>query len=309
MMKYMDGFSSIINVLMANHKPPATSELFATFGSVHLNVTSLEKATWFWTKIAGMKVRKATPSTTEFGSDQNTLVVVHQSAQNRYQKGYSGLYHVAIHAGSNAEFAKMVYRVIQQNYPCSPTDHTMSKSLYMEDPDGITIEFTLETPERFKRVVTTAGLAMEDSNGIIRQPSAPLNLDDVMKDLDDKDTTTVISNNARIGHIHLYANNVDKLCAFYLQLGFLQFNYLPRFLYADVGAGGAYQHRIAMNAWHGTNKPLAPATNAGLRYFQIVFHSKQKLDEALSNITSYTEKDGSFCVTDPTGNTILLSHA
>ena len=52
----MDGFSTIVNALGATRPQPA-SERFATFGAVHLNVTSIERAIGFWTRIGGMKLR------------------------------------------------------------------------------------------------------------------------------------------------------------------------------------------------------------------------------------------------------------
>ncbi len=305
----MDGFSSIIDALQGNNdKETSKTELFATFGAVHLNVTSIEKSTMFWTNIVGMKLRKSSTNLAEFGSASKTLVVIHQNAKTPYQRGYSGLYHFAIHPATKVEFAKMIYRVLSQNYPCSPTDHTMSQSLYMEDPDGITIEFALETPERFKRVITTGGLRMEDAQGNILSASAPLDINEIYKSLKDRDLSTPISDECKIGHIHFYANNVEKSDLFYKQMGFLQFNSLPQFMYADVSAGGPYKHRIAMNSWHGPNRPLAPKDSAGLRHYQIVFESKEKLSQALKNVP-HELKDGNYWVNDPTGNRILLSHS
>lgn len=303
----MDGFSSVINAMTGNQNEHENDTLYATFGAVHLNVTSLEKSTEFWTKIVGMKLRKSESDSAEFGSETKTLVVIHQTAKIPYQKGYSGLYHFAIHPPTKSEFAKMLYRLVANNYPCSPVDHTMSQSVYMEDPDGITIEFALETPERFKRVVTNGGLQMEDVNGNLRSASAPLDVEDIFKSLPNKDLNQLISDECKIGHLHLYANDVEKSNTFYKNLGFQQFNHLPQFMYADVSAGGPYKHRIAMNSWHGQNKPLAPKESAGLHQFQINFESKDRLLQALKNVNHF-EKENDYWVNDPTGNLILLTH-
>ena len=83
----MDGFSTIVNALGATRPQPA-SERFATFGAVHLNVTSIERAIGFWTRIGGMKLRSSGPDRAELGSEQHTLVVVHQTApQLRLRRG------------------------------------------------------------------------------------------------------------------------------------------------------------------------------------------------------------------------------
>lgn len=302
----MDGFSTIVNALSHDKKNNNNSSDFATYGAIHLNITNIKKATAFWTKIVGMKLRETSENKAEFGTENKTLVVVHQAAKKPFQKGYSGLYHFAIHAPNEAEFASMINRLNVNGYPYSPVDHTMSKSVYLDDPDGINIEFTLETPERFKRVVTTGGLKIEGTDGIVRSASARLNVNEVLNAVKDKNFSEKLSDDSYIGHVHLYANNVEKSNEFYKKMGFIQFNYLPQFMYADLGAGGDYQHRIVMNSWHGHNKPLAPKENAGLRHFQINYKNKNKLEQALNNIPEHEKIDGSYWLQDATGNKILL---
>lgn len=294
--------------LSTKNKESDNSVELISFGAVHLNNTNLNKSIDFWTKIVGMKLRHASNDIAELGTETDTLIVVHQAAKLPFKEGYSGLYHFAIHATDKYEFAKMFYRLWVNNYTCSPTDHTMSKSIYLKDPDGITLEFTLETPERFKRVVTNVGLAMEDIDGTIRPGAAKLDIDDVFKHLTDKDLSKTIAAGTRIGHIHLYVSDVVKSNEFYKRLGFVQFNKLLQYQYADLGTGGAYQHRIALNTWHGTNKPLAPKENAGLQYYQIIYHSKEALKLALNNTSTYEEKDGGFWIVDPTGNLLVISN-
>lgn len=167
----MDGFSTIVNALSHDNKDNNNSSEFATYGAIHLNITDLERTRLFWTQIVGMIERKSSSNWAEFGTAEKTLVVVHQAAKAPFQKGYSGLYHFAIHAPNIVEFAHMVNRLNAHRYPYSPIDHTMSKSIYLDDPDGINVEFALETPERFKRVITEGGLRMEDSEGNIDRKS------------------------------------------------------------------------------------------------------------------------------------------
>lgn len=304
----MDGFSSIAQSISKMEEKIDNSHKYASFGAIHLNVTNLDNSILFYTQVVGMKLREKIDAKAELGTESQTLLVVYQTAKVRFKKGFSGLYHFAIHAPNEVEFANMVKRVIDHKYACSPVDHTMSKSIYLDDPDGINVEFTLETPERFKRVVTDHGMGIEDAEGNIRSASDYLDLRQVLKHADASNLSAVISRETYIGHIHLYANDVINSNAFYENLGFQSFNFLPRFMYADVGAGGAYKHRIAMNAWHGKNKPLAPKENAGMRYFHIIFDSKERLDRAVSNTDEITKEEGGYWLKDPTGNKIHLSH-
>ncbi|GGG97944.1 glyoxalase [Polaribacter pacificus] len=280
---------------------------FASFGAIHLNNTSLEKSRLFWTKIIGMELKEISETVAKFGTATQVLVVVHQTAETSFQKGYSGLYHFAVHVSKLSEFAGMIQRLIDNNYPFSPVDHTMSKSIYLEDPDGINIELTIETPERFKRVVAKNGLRIEDSEGNLKNASEHLVVSKVLEFLEFNTTPKKLSKDAHIGHLHLYANSIEDSNQFYKKIGFIPFNYLPQYLYADLGAGGHYKHRIALNCWHGVNRPLAPNKNAGMRYFQINFSTQEKLTTALKNVSEYTETNGTFWTHDSIGNQIAFT--
>lgn len=307
----MDGILTLANAMSlqkANELKLVNSDEIASFGAVHLNNTSIEKAITFWTKVIGMKLRNQSTSVAEFGTENKTLVVVHQTAKSSFKEGYSGLYHFAIHLPNKQEFAKAIYRLHQYKYSFSPIDHTMTQSLYLNDFDNVMVELALETPERFKRVITEGGLFMEDANGTIRGASAPLDTDEILKSLADKDLSKIISDDAKIGHIHFYAQDVALNNAFYKNLGFSQSNYFPQYKFADLGAGSSYSHRIAMNSWHGNNKPLAPLTNAGLEHYHIVYKSKEQLQSAINTIGNTEQKDGNYWTTDPTGIKILLTH-
>jgi hypothetical protein len=135
-----------------------------------------------------MKVRNATVGYTEMGTDKSTLVVLYPTAKAPFKNGYSGIYHLAIHLSNEGEFARVLARLLAKRHPISPTDHTMSKAIYMKDPDGITVEITLETPERLERPeIGNSGARAIDKDGTVRSPSAPLDVESVMKALPDND--------------------------------------------------------------------------------------------------------------------------
>ena len=284
-----------------------TQEL-ATFGPVHLNVTNLERSILFWKDYIGMKVRNASSGYTELGTDKSTLVVLYPTAKAPYKNGYSGIYHLAIHPSNEGEFARVLARLIAKRYPISPTDHTMSKAIYMTDPDGITVEITLETPERLERVeFGNRGPVAVDKDGTVRSASAPLDVQSVLKALPDKDIDRALPDDTKVGHVHLYVSNLDAANQFYKNLGFLQNMYEPRYSAADLGAGGAFGHRIALNTWQSLNKPQAPEGTAGLRFYTIIFDTPERLKTALQFLSAaQAQKDG-YLVSDPSGNKILLT--
>lgn len=304
----MDGISTLSDAIsLQNAEAKQLNDEIASFGAIHLKNTSIEKAILFWTKVIGLKMRKQADSIAEFGTENKTLVVVHQTASSAFRDGFSGLYHFAIHLPDKHELAKAIYRLQQNKYSFSPVDHTMTQSLYLTDYDNVMVELALETPERFKRVVTEGGLYMEDADGTIRGASAPLDIEEILIHLTDKDLTKNIGDNAKIGHIHFYAKDVSLNYEFYKKMGFSLFNFFPQYKYADLGAGGEYQHRVAMNSWHGNNEPLAPVENAGLNYYHIVFNSKTQFEKAVRDIGIKDVNDGNCWATDPTGIKIFIT--
>ncbi|HEX8656520.1 MAG TPA: VOC family protein, partial [Hymenobacter sp.] len=280
----------------------------ATFGAVHLNVTNLQRSADFWQELIGLTVREASATSIELGTGNNTLVVLHGTATMPFKNGYSGIYHLAIHPSNEGEFARVLARLIAKRYPVSPTDHTMSKALYLEDPDGITVEITLETPERLARLeFGPRGPVAIDINGTVRAASAALDVPAVLKALPDHDLTRPLADDTKVGHVHLYVSDVEAAHRFYKGLGFLDNMYLPQYGMADLGAGGAFGHRIAVNAGHTCNKPQAPAGTAGLRHYTIKFDTTERLNLALQTVPFVEEQPDGYLVADPAGNKVLLT--
>lgn len=295
-----------------NKPSPSTpmQQDYITFGAIHLNIIQLQRSIDFYTKITGFKLRSRENNIACLGTADETLLVLHESATQPCKQGFSGLYHVAFHAPDKHEFAHMLYRVQQNAYPHAPIDHTMSQSVYLDDPDGITIELVLETPERYNRIATERGsLEILGTDGVYRGASDRLDVNAVLSNLQDKNTDREVLSGTKVGHIHLYVNHLENNNIFYKSLGLEQFNLMANFGYADLSAGGHYKHRVAINTWHSKNKPLAPSTCAGMRYYQLIFHQKSMLDNALLHISSYEKQVDGFMVKDAAGNCILLSYA
>ncbi|MFC4455176.1 VOC family protein [Deinococcus sonorensis] len=292
----------------SNQAQEGTRKEIATFGAVHLDVTNLDRSVEFWQAYIGLQVRSATTTSAELGTESNTLVVLNATAKTPFKNGYSGIYHLAIHPANEEEFARVLARLISKQYPIAPTDHTMSKALYMEDPDGITVEITLETPERLARLeFGPRGPVAIDTDGTVRAASAALDVAAVLKALPGHDLTRPLADDTKVGHVHLYVSDVEAAHRFYKGLGFLDNMYLPQYGMADLGAGGAFGHRIAVNAGHTRGRPQAPEGTAGLRYYTIRFDTPERLNTALQSVSSAQERADGFLVTDPAGNKVLLT--
>lgn len=279
----------------------------ATFGAVDLEVTDLSRSVSFWSDIVGLVIRAEAGTSAELGTATETLVRLHEVAHAGFQQRHSGLYHLAIHAPSEPDFARVLLRLIRARWPISPTDHIMSKAVYLLDPDGITVEITLETPERLSRFVfDTATPYVLDINGNRSSGRDRLDVRAVLETLTDDDTTRPVPDGTRVGHVHLYVGDLRAAYDYYRLFGFNEATWAPRFHMGDLGGGGAFNHRIAVNTWQGIGAPPSPDGTARMRHFTIRLDSRERLDRTLGLLPDIAEVDQGYTTTDPSGNRILL---
>lgn len=285
----------------------ASSE-FATFGPVHLEVTDRGRSLRLWRDVVGLKVR-GDGASVELGTDADTLVVLHPVASRPAQRGQSGLYHLAIHLPSEPEFARVLARLIERGVPISVVDYVMSKAIYLNDPDGLGLEFTLETPERMDDYSVAPGrVAVIDAESHDRSGSDPL-LAAVLSKLPDLDVARPLPADAKIGHVHLHVGNLQAAYEFYKGLGFSKNTIFPELGTGDLGAGGLSKHRIGLNIWQGHNAPQAPFGTARMRHFTLRFVSLDRLDAALRRAPHAEKHADEYVVHDPSGNRIVLTAA
>ena len=281
---------------------------FITFGPAHLNVTDLEKSIHFYRDIVGMQVRKS-GNPTEVGTSERTLFVLHPEAKTPFiRRGYSGLYHVAIHLPGEKELAQLYVRLAKENWKVGPTDHIIAKSLYVNDPDGILIEFAFETPNRVvKYKISDNDFKVIDNNGNLRNPIEPLDVQELLSNLNGDSSEHPFPAKAIVGHYNLHVGNLQSAYDFYKKIGFTEHVKIPGQGWGDLGAGGPVDHRIAVNIWSGVNAPKAPEGAAGLRYMILKYDSKQRLTKALDNVSNTVATSEGLLIEDPAGNKILMT--
>jgi catechol 2,3-dioxygenase len=282
---------------------------FATLGPVHLDVVDGDRSLAFWRDVVGLRLRSRDDAALALGTDEETLLVLHPGATGRVRRGFRGLYHVAIHLPDEGEFARVLARLIARQYPIAPTDHVMSKAIYLDDPDGIGLELTLETPERQRSMrVLPNGIEIIDAEGRMRSGRDPLDVRQVLARMPDEDVERPVPPGTTVGHLHLHVDDLDAARRFYHDvLGFEEHMWMPQMGAADFHAGGRFPHRLAVNTWQGAGAPRPPAGTAGLRSYAIRFDSSARLDSVLRRVPDAAPVAGGYSVTDPAGNTILLT--
>ncbi len=272
----------------------STSEDRLLYGAVHLDVTDLDRSLVFWRDLIGMTELGSTEDGgIRLGVPEATLVVLHPGASAPVQRGYSALYHLAIHMPSEAEFARILGRLMAARYPNAPTDHITHWATYLDDPDGINVEIAFETLDRVGQIEIAGGRPLIiDSEGRRHDMTEPLGLEEVFSYRGDEELSGPLPDGTRIGHVHLYVGDLEAAQDFYEEVGFTRHLDASAIGFADLSLGGSFPHRIAVNVWQGLGAPQAPAGTAGMRYFEL--------------LTPDSSTASTSVLVDPSGNRVHL---
>jgi catechol 2,3-dioxygenase len=281
-------------------------------GEVHLQVIDLQRSLRFWRDLIGLPVLAEGHGIASLGVGEKTLLVLREGAERPVQRGYAGLYHVAIHLPDEPEFARILARLIVARQPISPTDHIMSKAIYLHDPDRIMLELTLETPERVHKYgwdENGGEPEIIDSEGRRRGGTEPLDVEQVLGTLADRDLDRPLPIGTKIGHVHLHVGDLAAAARFYREdLEFIENTNIPFFRMADLYAGGTFPHRIALNTWQGEGAWQAPAGTAGMDHFTIRYDSKERLGKIVEGLSGVEKREDGYLAHDPAGNAVLLAN-
>jgi len=293
---------------MAQLLPPGTR-----LGPVHIAVTLAERAIPFWTEVVGLSIVNESSGAIALGAGDRTLVVLHPGAAQPVARGRTGLYHLAIHFAERKEFARAIARVFKHEWPNSPTDHLVTETTYLWDPDGNGIEFTFETPHRGRLIVIDGQYAARTADGRLHSGRDPLDLHSVFAELsDDDDLMAPIPDGIKIGHVHLHVADIGEAMQFYGDvIGFHPLMFMPAIQMADANVDEAVPHTIAVNAWAGLGARPAPADAAGLRHFTLQLPSPAAVMDLSARLrdrqVAFDETDDGLRVRDPSANVMRIT--
>ena len=277
---------------------------------IELQVTDIGRSICFWTTTLGLRER-GTPAdgSVQLGTRNQTLVILHPGARGPVASGHSGLYHVALGVPSQQQFSRYLARLFDAKIRLSPVDHTMSKAIYFNDPDGHGIEISYETPERFSVFVDMPqGFGMIDSKGQFRSGRDPLDVDEELRHVGSVELYGAFPDHGFLAHLHLHVPAIEPALKFYETLGFIKNLHIPRMGFADLATGGDYTHRLAVNIWAGSGAKPAPAESAKLLGYTLLTTDAAVFSAAQFLLTKDV-RTGELVGTDPTGATLRLRHS
>ena len=280
-------------------------------GAVSLTVAHLDRQVAFFQETLGFKLHWQKEGQAGLGAGGADLVHLVELPGARRSQRTTGLYHFAVLFPNRRELARAVSRLFECEYENHPTDHVITKTTYLRDPEGQEIELYAESPEDGTMGIAAGLPFARRADGRPSDGRDPLDLDALFRELKPGDALDQpIPPETRIGHVHLYVRNVPEAVKFYTEVvGFGDMGFAPSFMMGMVSVAG-YHHHIGLNSWMGEGAPPPPAGSRGLRHFSILLPDAAELDRAVSRLnragvpTEMVESGVLF--RDPSQNGVLL---
>lgn len=280
--------------------------------SVALNVRGLKNQIEFYTQVIGLQLRSTTPNSAELGTKAVTLLTLREQPDFVRYRGVTGLYHFAILLPDRRELARVIARLFQRGVTNHPTDHIMTKTTYLNDPEGNGIELYCESPEDGMFTIEENDFVTRRADGSLSSGREPLDVKALFSHLlPEDDIHQPMPESTRIGHIHLYTPNVAEAVTFYNGvLGFDVMGHSSTFHAAFVSAGG-YHHHIGLNAWLGEGAPTPPDNALGLAYTTIQIPDMDGFKDVILRIEQakvpFETIDNVVHFTDPFNNKLRIT--
>jgi catechol 2,3-dioxygenase len=283
-------------------------------GTVYLKVADLENQLTFYQQVLGFQLHWREENKAGLGAGGADLLHLTEEPDLRRYRGVTGLYHFAVLFPNRRELARAIARLIALKYPNYPTDHIMTKTTYLDDPEGNGIELYCESPEDGTWTMANGQYITRRTDGSLSDGREPLDVNALLTHLKEDDRLDVsIPLETRMGHIHLHVRDIDEAVDFYHGvIGFDVMGVVKSIRMAFVSAGG-YHHHIGLNTWQGEGAPPPPPDTAGLRHFAVELPNQQALEEVISRVeragVAANQTEGGLLLYDPSQNGVLLTVA
>src|SRR5215211_3720205 len=280
-------------------------------GHVSLTVANLENQIAFYQQVLGFQLHWREGNKGGLGAGEADLLRLTEEPNLRKYRGVTGLYHFAVLFPNRRELARALARLIVLKYPNYPTDHIMTKTTYLDDPEGNGIELYAESPEDGTWTLANGVYETRRADGSWSDGREPLDVNALLSHLKEDDRLDApIAPETRMGHIHLHVRNIEEAVDFYHGiLGFDVMGVAKAFRMAFVSAGG-YHHHIGLNTWQGEGAAAPPADALGLRHFAVELPDQNALDEVVARIENAgipaNQTEDGLLFYDPSQNGVVL---
>ena len=280
-------------------------------GCVSLTVANLDNQILFYQQTLGFKLHWRENNKAGLGAGGVDLLRLTEEPNLKKYRGVTGLYHFAVLFPNRRELARAVARLSALKYRNYPTDHIMTKTTYLDDPEGNGIELYCESPEDGTFIIENNDFVTRRTDGTLSSGREPLDVEALFKHLKEDDKLDdPLPLETRVGHVHLHVRNVLEAVDFYHgMIGFDVMGMSSTFQAAFISAGG-YHHHLGLNAWQGEGAPPPQTDAVGLRYFTIDLPNQKALDDVIERINKAgipsNQIEEGLLLYDPSQNGVVL---
>jgi catechol 2,3-dioxygenase len=270
--------------------PPAGFRLpeEVRLGEVRLQVSDLSRSIAYYQRVVGLRVLEKTETRATLGIEGTALVELNQKAGVKPvpRRGLLGLYHFAILLPNREALGSFIAHLASLGEYAGMADHFVSEAVYLTDPDGLGIEVYAD---RARASWATTG-------AILNMGSVHLDAEDLIRAAKGKRWEGA-PEGTKIGHVHLYVNDIAVAEKFYHNaVGLDKVNLeFPGALF--MSAGG-YHHHLGTNTWAAA-APQATDDDARLLEWTVDLpsrHSLGRLSESLAG-NGYPVESGPDSIT------------
>jgi catechol 2,3-dioxygenase len=231
-------------------------------GRIRLRVGDLDRSLRFYRDLLGLRVVREEASTVNLADGARELIVLEERPGIRRRPARpatTGLYHVALLVPTRAELGRALLGLHQAQYPLrGMSDHAVSESLYLDDPDGNGLEIYADRPRSEWPV----------QNGVVQMTVDPMDVQGVISAAGPASGPWQgLPAGTVVGHVHLTVSDLERAVRFYRDVvGFDLMMRIPSL--AAVSAGG-YHHHLNLNTWAGEGAPPDSDHVAGLAGWEL----------------------------------------
>lgn len=272
-------------------------------GPVRLRVADARLSGEWLERVLGMSALEGSGSRTGWGGPDGTRLVElreQPAARPVPEGGRPGIYHYALLLPSRAALGGFVDHLDRLGIGHADSDHLVSEAIYLEDPDGITVEVYADRPRE----------AWTQRDGQLAMATLPV------------DHTSLraaavaapwrgLPAGTRMGHVHLYVGDLGAAERFYVDgLGFAVTTRAYRGALFVSAAG--YHHHVGLNVWAALRPPAGPG-DAGLDEWTLAVPETSALEALARRLegvgVNVEHAAGSLSATDPSGIRVRVTPA
>lgn len=271
----------------------------ARIGRVRLRVSDLGRALELYRHVLGLEVERdeGTRVTLAPGASagKSALIVLEEQpgiARRPARPVSTGLYHVALLVPSRRDLGRALIRLHQSRYPLrGMSDHAVSESVYLDDPDGNGLEIYADRPRTQWPV----------EGGVIQMTVDPMDVEGVIAAGRERpEPWTGLPADTVVGHVHFTVSRMERSVAFYRDV--MGFDVMMRIPSLTAVSAGGYHHHLNLNTWAREGAPPDSDRVAGLLGWELVVPSveaRRALIDRLSAAGALTGPTGRVTASDP----------